>query len=146
MMIDMPIIVVTVRLAASSSLAPNCLPARDSSAGGKDIFNGNHNEQQRDSNTYGCQSNVGIQKTDVSSVNQIVNSLCQQRKRGRNCQLYDGFGWGYIPQHRLCLFCRHIVIIFFRLHHIAECSAFFDSPLHELQKNGRLRLSPDSEY
>ena len=63
----------------------------DASAGGKDVLNGHHNQQQRQRHAHRRKGSVVSQRTDIGRVYNIVYRLCQQSQRSGYGQLYDGF-------------------------------------------------------
>ena len=105
-------------------LGPQLTARQNGGAGGKDVFDGHHDQQQGDGDAHRRQGDVGVQHPDVRGVHQIVDGLGQQRQRGRNGQPDDGLGGTHVPQNglRFGFFFRHFHAPFLRSRHRAGCS------------------------
>ena len=86
-------------LAAQFMLWAGLTARQNSGAGGKDIFDGDHDQQQRDRDAYRRQGDIRMQHPDIGGIHDVVGSLCQQSQRGWNSQLNNGFGWLHLPQN-----------------------------------------------
>ena len=59
----------------------------------KNIFDGNHYEQQRKCNAYGCQSNIAVEHSDIGSIHNVIDCFCQQCQGSRDGKIDDCFRW-----------------------------------------------------